>query len=401
MTDRLKIAIITGGLRFGGSTSFVLQLACGFGAIGIPCAVFSFSRDNPFAGEFAAAGVPVHVGDEDRLIFEDRLTSLYKKIAEFNPNAIIANIGGEAYETLRYAPPGVARVGMIHDLAMEPARTVAIYKDVLDGVAVVNSYLAEEVRRAEPTVNCRYLPHGIPLPTVAARDPNASDPLKIIYFGRLYPGKGTRFFPGIMDELQKRKIPFQFRIHGEGPEEAYLREALANHIAAGVAVLSSNVSRAELYPLIRQHDVFIMASEHEGGPLTLLEAMALGLVPVCHDIPCLVQEVVNAENGFRIPRTPEAFADVIALLHQDRPMLERLSATARKTIDVAYSIEAMAKRYVDFINTMAPQSRVAWQDSIQPEPIRCLSPTAQLLQRLPLLRPARRLLKSLNPRKSR
>ena len=48
--------------------------------------------------------------------------------------------------------------------------------------------------------------------------------------------------------------------------------------------MSSPVSRDQLFPLVRQHDVFIMASEIEGGPLTLLEAMALGLVPICNDI---------------------------------------------------------------------------------------------------------------------
>lgn len=402
MNARPKIAIATGGLRFGGSTSFVLQLACGFRALDVPCAVFSFTYNNPFADEFAAAGIPVHVADEDRVIFEDRLTTLYKKIVEFNPTAIIANIGGDAYEMLRYMPTGVRRVGVVHDLAMQPARLIPLFEDVLDGVAVVNDSLIKEVLGPAPKVNCRYLAHGIPVSEVPPRAPNPSEPLKIIYFGRLYPGKGTRLFPEIIAELEKRKVPFRFTIHGEGPEEAYLRESLAKHLASGVVVLSSNVPRSELYPLIRRHDIFIMASDHEGGPLTLLEAMALGLVPICNDIPCLVQEVVNPKNGFRVSRKAEAFAEVIALLDKDRPLLERLSEEARKTIGGAYTIEAMAKRYLDFISSLAPsQPHIVWPPSIRTKTIRGVSLKSQLLQHLSILRPARRILKNLKSTRSR
>src|SRR5690348_12786903 len=107
MIDRQKIAIVTGGMMFGGSTIFALQLTSGLKALGVHSEVFSFRSDHPFAEEFAAAGVRVHLSDERRYIYEDRLASLYQKIAEFSPKAIIANIGGEAIEMLRYIPAGI------------------------------------------------------------------------------------------------------------------------------------------------------------------------------------------------------------------------------------------------------------------------------------------------------
>jgi glycosyltransferase involved in cell wall biosynthesis len=159
--------------------------------------------------------------------------------------------------------------------------------------------------------------------------------------------------------------------------------------------------RAKLYPFIRQHDVFIMASDHEGGPLTLPEAMSVGLVPVCNDIPCLVQELVNSENGFRISRDPREFAEAIAQLNRDRRMLERMSDAARRTIGSAYSIEAMAQRYLDFIAPMArTRSPVAWPGSIRPKPYLRSSLAFQLMQRLPPLRPARRIWKRLKSGRS-
>src|SRR5689334_9210762 len=118
MKENPKIALVTGGLQFGGSTTFLTNLISGFQQLGVSSAVFSLSRTNPFASEFAAFGVPVHVSDETRFIFEDRLLALYKEIARFNPAVVIANIGRDAYEVLRYMPRGITRIGMIHDLEM-------------------------------------------------------------------------------------------------------------------------------------------------------------------------------------------------------------------------------------------------------------------------------------------
>ncbi|HXT10154.1 MAG TPA: glycosyltransferase family 4 protein [Candidatus Angelobacter sp.] len=393
MKDR--IAIVTGGLGFGGSTSFVLQLASGLQEIHVPSAVFSFMRKNEFAGEFEAKGIPVHTTDEERLIFEDRLAFLCKKIAEFAPTAVLANIGAESYELLRYVPQGVARIGIVHDLATRPQLTVRLYHDVLDGVAAVNPHLASMVHAESPQTACRYVTHGIPLVSGSRpRDPNPDRPLKLIFFGRLEPGKGTRVFPLILRELQKRNIPFQWTIHGQGSDESYLRETLKKEIEAGQVVMSSQVPREKLFAIVRQHDVFIMASDIEGGPLTLLEAMSAGLVPVCNNIPSLAQEVVKPENGFLIPRDPARYAECLAILHQDRALLEKMSAAAKEIITANFTLEAMARRYLDFIHSLTlPENAKPWPRHMDPKPIRTSTGVAKIAQSVKMVRHARRVLK--------
>ena len=156
------------------------------------------------------------------------------------------------------------------------------------------------------------------------------------------------------------------------------------------------VPRQKLFQYIRRHDVFIMASENEGGPLTLLEAMAVGLVPVCGDIPCLIQEVVNRETGFVVPRTPKSLAGPIAELHRDRPRLERMSAAARKTITEKYGLKAMAERYVEFIEALGPKIEPSeWPENIRPRPIRSLPWLSRLSQGTTLGRQVRRMAKRL------
>jgi glycosyltransferase involved in cell wall biosynthesis len=219
----------------------------------------------------------------------------------------------------------------------------------------------------------------------------------LIYFGRLDACKGTRLFPEIIAALRGRKVRFQWTMHGSGPDEDWLRSRLAAEIAAGEVVLSAKVPQRELYSLVRQHDIFIMASDMEGGPLTLLEAMSLGLVPVCNEIPCMIQEVITPENGFRIPRTPETYAEIIAALDRDRSKLEQMSVAARNTITTRYTSAAMAERHVEFIASLGvPQEPATWPVRIKPMPMRGLSAVSQMTQRVGLVRQARRVLKRLN-----
>lgn len=393
VTASLKIGLVTAGVQFGGSTTFLLQLASSLRTLGIATEVYSFRKHHPLAPDFAAAGVPVHITDEGQFIFEDRVAALYAKIAEFKPTVVIANLGAESYEMLRYLPPGVTRIGMVHDITTRDG--VAHYERFLDGIACVNPHWGKQGIPGNRKLPYEYLAHGIPLPEPGlVRTRNLNEPLKLTFFGCLGPHKGTRYFPEIVKELQRRAIPFRWAMYGDGPDEAYLREQLSAEIKAGTVTLTPQLPRTELFRAVRNHDIFIMASDAEGGPFTLLEAMSLGLVPICNDIPCLAQEVVRPENGFIIARDPAKYADTLAALHQDRPRLERMSAAARQIISERYSLNAMAERYVQFIRKIAPAPpSISWPRSIQPKPIYGSRSLWQLSQTTALARQFRRLVK--------
>jgi colanic acid/amylovoran biosynthesis glycosyltransferase len=393
MTNKLKFALVTGGLPAGGSTTFLLNLATGLQSFGISSEVYSFTNENPLAVDFAAARIPVHIADETKLIYEDRLANLYHAMAEFQPTVAIASLGIEAFEMLRYLPAGVTRLAMGHERGMLSSPTK--YAGSLDAIVVVNPFWERLANELTPGVPSKYLAHGIPTTEAdLTRTPNPDRPLSLTYFGRLVFTKGTRLFPEIIKELHQRSVPFRWAIYGNGPDEGYVRESLAAEIQAGNVTVSPHISRDELFPTIRQHDVFIMASNHEGGPLTLLEAMALGLVPICNDTPCLVQEVVTPNNGFIIPREPAQYAEMFSRLHKDRPLLERMSIEARKTITEHYSITAMAERYIKFVKTMPPRpTAVSWPKKIKPRPIRGMPILSRITQSTGLVRQARRLAK--------
>lgn len=391
----MKVAFVTNGMPFGGGATFLLYLTDGLRQLGIPSAVFSFAHGNAFAAEFSATGVPVHTVDATKMIFEDRVAALYRKIAEFKPTVVAANLGREAFEMLQYMPQGTTRVCMIHDPVNQSAPP--IYREYLDGIVCVNPTWIEVTNRLTPGVPCKFLAHGIPQPPPGlARNPCPSAPLSLTYFGRLTEVKGAKVFPEIVKQFHLQKIPFRWTIYGDGPEEPYLRQHLAAEIQTGEITLAPFIPRHELYPTIRKHDVFIFASEIEGGPLTLLEAMAVGLVPICNDTPCLTQQVVTPSNGFIIKRDAKQYTEKFSILHEDRSRLEQMSAKARETITESYSLKAMAERYVNFFKTVSPApTPVAWPERIAPKPIRGMNLIARIARSNRIARQLRRLAKGI------
>jgi glycosyltransferase involved in cell wall biosynthesis len=394
-SSQYRIAIVIGGVEFGGTTTFCYFLGKGLHSLGIPVEVFSFTHNHPMEEDFRSAGVVVHRENENTRIYEDRMESLYEKLAQFEPHAIFGVIGVEFYETFRYVPAGVLRVAMMHDHLQSLYDELPPYRPYYDCIVAVAASIRDHIVEHYPGIPCEYLQHGVFLnPPELVRQPNPDQPLRLLFFGRFDElSKRVSMFPEVWRGLHEAKLPFRWTIHGQGPQEAYLRERLAAGVQAGEIVFSKPVPHDQLGEIIRQHDVYLLTSRHEAGPLTLLEGMGYGLVPVCADIPCMLREVIKPDNGFRVePTATEQYVAAISKLHQDRRLLEQMSRAARQTVEQDFSEVAMARRYLAFVQKHLPSPpKVTWPGHIKPQPI---IHTRSARFRLPLRR-VRRLAKRL------
>ena len=82
-------------------------------------------------------------------------------------------------------------------------------------------------------------------------------------------------------------------------------------IAANVE-LAPFLSQGELWKQFSRSTIMVSISEHDGTPNTLLEAMALGCLPVCGDIESIREWIEPGVNGALVPPDdPEAVAAAI------------------------------------------------------------------------------------------
>jgi len=343
-----RIALVTGGLVMGGSTTFLINFAGELVRRGIPVEVMSFELENPMATDFQRQNVPVLCLDQRRMIFEDRLKIVLQNLARFRPTVVVSTLSSVSFEVLRYLPPGIFRIGMGQSDDPNVYKMMRHYAPHMDALVVVSP---EMKRRAGAIpefsnipVHC--LPYGVPIPA-GGREPKTGRPLQMLYLGRLYrEQKRVHLFPQIHEQLKVSGIPFHWTIAGDGPEKTALESALQSAPSQTIS-FAGKVSYAQVPDLLRAHDIFLLASDYEGLPLSLLEAMGAGLVPVVSDLPSGIPEVVDATTGFLVQVNDVAgYAKAIIHLHQHRDELAAKSVAARARVKTEFSVEAMTDRWL-------------------------------------------------------
>jgi glycosyltransferase involved in cell wall biosynthesis len=345
-----RIALITGDLNLGGVTTFLCNLGGELVRRKVPAAVFNFRKDNPMTSDFVRADIPVLCLDDRRVVFEDRLKTVLLELGRFKPSVVMATHDATSFEVLRYLPSGVFRVGVgqsDHPGVYEMMRHYAPHMDLLAVVSETMKTRAEAMPEFG-RVPVRYLPYGVPIPPddcLAAR--RFDRPLRILYLGRLSQAqKRVRSFPAILEWLKSSGIPFHWTVAGEGPEKEFLERTMKGSDTQTIS-FPGKILYADVPRILSEHDVFLLASDHEGLPLSLLEAMGHGLVPVISDLESGVREVVDAATGILVPVDDVAgYARAIIHLHEHRAELAVKSAAARARVKTKFSTRAMADRWL-------------------------------------------------------
>lgn len=345
-----KVALVAGCVNLGGSTTFLINFAGELVRRGIPVEVMSFERENPLASDFQKQNVPVLCLDQRRMIFEDRLKIILQALARIRPVVVVSTLGAVSFEVLRYLPSGIFRVGMGQSddpIVYDMMRHYTPWMDLAVMVSTTMKQKAEAMQEfARVPVAC--LPYGVPMcldTKLPARD--FTGPLRILYLGRLHrEQKRAQLFPQILKQLKASCIPFHWTIAGDGPEKTALECAMQN--APGQTVsFAGQIPYALVPELLREHDIFLLASDYEGLPLSLLEAMGGGLVPVVSQLPSGIPEVVDAGNGMLVPVDDVAgYARAIIHLHGHRDELAAKSAAARARVQTEFSVAAMTDRWL-------------------------------------------------------
>lgn len=184
---------------------------------------------------------------------------------------------------------------------------------------------------------------GIDLGAFAYREPPETRVPTILALGRLSPEKGFAVLIDAIARLRGENIPVALRIVGDGPSRQSLEE-LARRL--GVADLVSFTG--ELPPvLVREElaaaDIFCMASFNEGLPISLMEAMAIGVPTVTTWIAGIPELAENERTALTVPPArPDALARALRQLAGNPALRQRLSRAARARVEQDHDLARCA-----------------------------------------------------------
>jgi glycosyltransferase involved in cell wall biosynthesis len=147
--------------------------------------------------------------------------------------------------------------------------------------------------------------------------------LNLIYVARLETSKNPLLLPLIDDILVNNSVNVNWTIVGDGVLKSDFLLLIKNKFNFKFLGFLNNEDILKLY---LQNDIFINTSFCEGLPVTLIEALKSGLIPIVSDISGGIKEVVNNTiNGFICNNSkPEDFANKIIELSKDSALLNKM-----------------------------------------------------------------------------
>lgn len=171
------------------------------------------------------------------------------------------------------------------------------------------------------------------------------DDFVAIFIGRLAQEKNIVFLLDVMKKLVSKCPKLKLLIVGDGPDFDEYKKIIKKYKIENNVIMTGKVAWEEVPYYYHLSDIFLTASHTETQGLTVIEAMASEVVPICIDDESFANTVVDGLNG-RIFNTQEECQDIIVELYNDKKLVKRLSNQARINSD-RFSSKYFAESVLD------------------------------------------------------
>lgn len=155
---------------------------------------------------------------------------------------------------------------------------------------------------------------------------------KIVVLGRLAPQKNIPLFLRAFTKVHSRYPYIEAEIYGDGPEKEKIRSLINEYGLNDVITFMGRTGNVgEVYS---HANLYVLSSNYEGMPNTLMEAMAVGVPSIstnCRTGPADL--ITNKENGLLVSvDSDEELAEAIIYMYEHLSEAEKMGLQGKATI---------------------------------------------------------------------
>jgi glycosyltransferase involved in cell wall biosynthesis len=235
--------------------------------------------------------------------------------------------------------------------AVAPLMDRLLTRPVLRRANVV-LHLSEEEKRAllqvEPRLTLRQLPNGVPMYDVTTEheDTASSDQIEVLYLARLHERKRPRLFVEAAADLLSEGIDARFRLVGpDGGEAENVENAIATaHDPWARIAWQGALPPDETVERMRRASFYVLPSVNEPFPMSVLEAMAVGLPLILTESCGLADVVKSSGSGIIVDESKRGLVDAMRSLIVDPLLRKKMGIAAQRTAGELFSMDAVGRQ---------------------------------------------------------
>lgn len=174
-------------------------------------------------------------------------------------------------------------------------------------------------------------------------NPAVSDRKTMICVGRMIPLKNHEFLIRLMPKLPDHKLIFV----GAEDEEGKIRSLAKKLNVVDRIEFTGLIPRDEVFRKLNSASIYVSASYIEGLPVSVLEAMRVGLVPIVSDIKPHQEIAKKCEGVNVLPLIPGSWEKVIQYYGELEQSEFDIQANAiKESVKEKFSLDKMHKEYL-------------------------------------------------------
>lgn len=311
------------------------------------------------AERLRSSGVPVDILDESRLNGLQILLGLRRLLRRHRPQVVHThrqkeNILGSLANATTLRIPCVRTVHGAPEHAppwSQPHKRLFRWLDLLAGrylqgrVIAVSRDLGVQLGAIFSKEKIAVIENGVDVAAVKAQAVTPADfrnarpkHKHIGIVGRLDPVKRVDIFLDMAAELRLRHLPWPlaFHVFGDGPLRAQFSELAGRRQLDDLVTFHGH--RQDIHPCLASLDVLIMCSDHEGMPMAVLEALAVGTPVIANRVGGLIDALEEGSTGILLEsRDGVAYADAVWDLLSSPATVQHLKERGGQRIEERFS----------------------------------------------------------------
>ncbi|PBC86861.1 MULTISPECIES: glycosyltransferase [unclassified Streptomyces] len=176
----------------------------------------------------------------------------------------------------------------------------------------------------------------------------------VLFLARLQSRKRPEAFVRMAALVHRKRPEVSFTLHGSDEGRlAEVRRLIAEEGLGEVVTYGGALDHDAAVQRTARATVYVLPSVDEPFPMSVLESLAVGTPVVCTDSCGIAPALERREAAVVTDGSPEALADAVLHLLEDRPLRERVTRAGREAVEEEFSLAAVADRLTELYGSLA------------------------------------------------